>query len=215
MFGVESKQELRESRDHYRKLWLEAEGKTADLRNQTRQQEEVLEAQNAWDRFLQKHEDELVDLRKISNKRKKEIAGLNQELAENQEEVAWLQEELEKAKWIEDSLRFSIDILKQQQSNNPMLEVRQAHQEAEQWQCRYEEAQEKLEALTELLYGLRDDFQFAADDIGSVLEQHGLDGSGEELPDSDQYEFKPVYKTFINGEEIDAATDRHWRERDK
>jgi hypothetical protein len=144
------------------------------------QEEDMLEAQHlsnyaaeAWDRFLDKHEEELVNLRKISNQRKKEVAKLNQELAEQQEFARtykewWQQSEaneshlenkLSKAMWTEDSLRFEIEHLR----SNPMLEVRQAHQEADKWQRRYEDAQEKLEAVTEVLKVLQDN-------LGKALE---------------------------------------------
>jgi chromosome segregation ATPase len=160
-------------------------------------EEDMLEAQHlanyaaeAWDNFLKRHEEELVNLRKISNQRKKEVAKLNQELAEQQEfartykewwqqseaNESHLQNKLDKAKWTEDSLRFEIECLREsilksetelseyrKREQHPMLEVRQAHQEADQWQHRYEEAQERLEAVTKVLNVVQDNLDKAVD----------------------------------------------------
>lgn len=91
------------------------------------------EAANAWDRFLDRHQRELEDLRRISKERKAEVAKLNQKIAQ-------LEAKLDRAQWIEESLRFEIDHLRTHESR----EIRQAHQEAEQWQKRYEEALSNL-----------------------------------------------------------------------
>jgi chromosome segregation ATPase len=175
-------------------------------------------AADAWDRFLQKHEDELVNLRRISKERKDEVARLNQKLADAQQELLTLQEQLYNAKWVEDSLRFEIDVLREalveseselssyrKRDEHPMLEVRQAHQEADQWQRRCENALNERDTAVRRLNGLLGALKM----FGDVLKEQA------DIADWEDSGFKPVNKTYVNGEEIDAATDRHWRERDK